>query len=223
MKNYLVSFFPTKQLRLIVGGLIAVSAFVGAYYVYGIYIYNRDLRAQASFAEGYELYEAALGVDLSSEKASSKEKTLWAEVEMAFNSGYNQFSSSTLAPFFLAFQAEALVRQGKLEDAIQTMKMMLAVLPKRSPFLGIYATKKALMLIDSSDEAQKKEGLEELIRVADDTNNGNRDMALYYLGNYYATVGDIAQAQERFKQLEEFGKQGKNPVPSPWASLVTIS
>jgi len=204
--------------RYIVIGVIAVLVSGLGFYGYRYTASSGEQRAHQLFAESYDLYEQALGQEYSKEK--KRDKALWQEVELAFKTAYSQYPNSYLAPFFLGFQAEALMYQGALSEAIKILDLMLALLKSNSPFYGVYAIKRALMKFDMPDEQMKISGLQELTKVAQDTNSLAQDEALYYVGEYYWSHGDIAQAQDAWRRLRAMSKQGKNHVPSPWFALV---
>ena len=158
--------------------LIAFAIVAGV--LIGLYAFEnvrnaRQARAQRAFAESYAIYEQAL----------SQDKTmpgLWEEAEMAFGAGYQAYQNSTLAPYFLAFKADALIHQGKLSDALDIMNQALLAIPLLSPWYGSFAVKRALLKIDMQDAAMIQEGMTELQNLAYDTNNNAQDEAIYYAG-----------------------------------------
>lgn len=210
-------FLTLKYWREITIGTALIVVFGGGYVGYQFFISSREQRAYKAFSESHDLYEQALASDFSPEQ---KSKGLWEEVELAFNTGYRQNASSKLAPFFLAFQAEALARQGKQSDALNVMNTLLSQLHTTSPFYGLYAAKRALMKLDMPTDAAKSEGINELKALAEDGFNQSRDAAMYYLGEYYWSQNNQAQALSYFKNIKDLGTQGKNPTPSPWLEIV---
>ncbi len=188
---------------------------------YGVYRYSsslREQRAYKAFAESHDFFEQVLAKDSSANVGESM--TLWGEVELAFKSGYAQNSRSSLAPYFLAFQAEALIHQGKLKDAIEVTDRMLGSLKKSSSLFSLYAVKRSLMKLDMPDEISKKEGLEELTNLANSEVNLNRDIALYYLGEYFWANNESKKARITWEYLQKMASVGKSPTPSPWFDLV---
>lgn len=66
----------------------------------------------------------------------------------------------------------------------------------------------------------RKRGLEELIKLANEELNPNRDMALYYLGEYYWSQNEPQKARISWQYLQDVAQFGKSPTPSPWFELV---
>jgi hypothetical protein len=196
-------------------GIVLLLGYVG----YGMYATSREQKAHRAFAEGVELFEQALSAQ-GSQEPETKQKMRWQEAEAAFKIGYKQYSSSRLAPFFLAFQSEASLHLGEVAQAIALLDAMLSTLGKSSPFYGPYAIKRALIQLDQSDAAEQKKGLESLKKLADDASLSSQDLALYHLGEYYNGHGSPALAQEAWKKLRDIGKDTKPPMPSPWADFV---
>jgi tetratricopeptide (TPR) repeat protein len=178
--------------------------------MFGYRWYNarRDMAAQYAFARAMEQFAQAQHTKTDS----------WAYVESAFKFGYEQHSSSNLAPYFLAFQAQALLNQGKQQEALDLLNKTIAMIPTSSPLISLYKTKKALVMIDSQDQTQHDAGLQELISMAHDAKNRYRDEAMYYLGLYYASLGDVEHARAEWNLLvQAFPAQGQ--VGSVYAEL----
>jgi hypothetical protein len=86
-----------------------------------------------------------------------------------------------------------------------------------SPLIAIYQTKLALLELDDSNAAVAQEGLNELRVLAQDAKNKNRDVALYYLAQYYLANEKADMAQQAFEQLKSL--QPADPAAqSPWAT-----
>lgn len=196
-------------------GIVLLIGYVG----YGMYATSREQRAHRAFAEGVELFEQALSAQ-GSQEPEVKQKMRWQEAEAAFKIGYKQYSSSRLAPFFLAFQSEASLHLGETAEALALLDAMLSTLGKGSPLYGPYAVKRSLIQLDQPDLELQKKGLESLKKLADDATLPSRDLALYHLGEYYNGHGSPALAQEAWKKLRDIGKSSQPPMPSPWADFV---
>ncbi len=208
-------FFQARVLGAVFAlGLIGAVGYYGHSYLSS----SREQQAYKAFSESHDFFEQAL----ASDDGKDKEKTLklWKDVALAFQTGYTQNKKSTLAPYFLAFQAEALIHQGELNQAVDVMNQMLGSLKKDSPFFGLYAAKRALMKLDMPDDAANKAGLEELLALANEEVNPHRDMALYYLGEYYWVNNEREKAHISWRYLANVAQFGKSPTPSPWFDLV---
>ncbi|MCK5632985.1 tetratricopeptide repeat protein [bacterium] len=187
--------------------LIASFVFYGGYRGYRWYISGKEAKAQKMFSESIQLFEEA-----------QKNKDQWNDVEGAFSLGYEQNSTSKLAPFFQLFQAQALVELDKKDEALALMIDALKVM-KNNPLLPFYQVKVALLKIDSQDATVQVAGLQELENLAYDDKNNSLDMALYYLGLYYFDKNNVEKTREAWQKLSDL-KVGPNAAQSPFTSLV---
>ena len=187
----------------IIAALVLVLC-AGAFAAYHWYSIHREEQAHKVFARSMEEFEQAVtGDDMSK----------WSSVEQAFAAGYKSYSSSSLAPYFLAFQAEAQVQQNKLEEARTTLANSLKHIAKSSPLYYLYATKLALMSMDAEDMSVHESGKKMLAQLADDQKNPQRDMALYYLGYCSFVAHDRENAEIAWSKLLQSG------ADSVWAHL----
>jgi len=181
---------------------IAVSAFWG----YRWWHRQREEGAQKALSEGIYAYQEAL---------QGKDDFAWGNVAMLFNVGHEQHSSSSLAPFFIMFNADALLRQGNRAEAIVKFEEAIKTLPKDSAFLNLYKTKLALVRLDDETSDISEQGLKELNELANNAENSNRDMALYYVGLYYWSQNNIDDAKVVWQKLVDTFKDEKIGA-SPW-------
>ena len=196
LNTVLSDLIQLRYVRLALVGVLALAVASGGWFVYK---WRSDIAqegAVSAFVECMEDYNRAV----SSAPGASK-KQLWSEVEIAFKTGYHQNKHASMSPFFLAFQAEACIRQGKLDEAITLMKEFMGRASKSSPAYYLYAMKFALMRLDSGDSSVKKQGLDDLVALAHDSKNPNADSALFSLGKYYASIGDNSSAREVWTEL----------------------
>jgi hypothetical protein len=128
-----------------------------------------------------------------------------------------------MAPYFLVMQADAMLGGNKKELKKQAMLLFdqaRSLLPKTSPLSYLYATKQALVSIDTyegnSDNADESWGVDQLKKLAIDAKNPQRDVALYYLGLYYSSKNQADQATATWKELVALHEGQK--TASPWAS-----
>jgi predicted Zn-dependent protease len=218
LDEHILAFFdisPSPKtrriMRLLSIGAMITAALAVSYWGYQLYAGNREKNAQKELAACMELYEKAAG--------AGEMATLWPSVEMACKLGHERYSGSSLAPYFLSYQADALIKQNKMDEAITIMNEMVHALSPRSPLYHVYATKHALMQMDATDNAVRAAGLLALEKLAADTNNEQRDEALYYLGLYHWHNNDASQAKEAWQTLMSL--PGSPEYNSPWISLVT--
>jgi len=153
--------------------------------VYRWYVEKREVAASYAFAQCMKSFEHA-----------KSDVSKWPGVLEQFEAGYKEHKSSTLAPYFLAYEAEVYLNMGNREQALQTLRSV--TIAKSSLLYGGYAVKTALLEIDIADAAV---GLQSLQDLAKDTHNSARDMALYYLGLYHWSQNDVAQAKIAWQDL----------------------
>lgn len=183
----------------------------GAWYVYHRYTLAQEYKAQTILAECLAEYTKAL----------HNHPENWPQVEQTLQQGYERSRSSSLAPFFLAFKAEALEHQNKFAEALNVMDAMINQLPASAPLKPLYVLKYTLMKIDGADQAVSTAGIGELESIANDASNPVHDNALYYLGMYYLNQKDLENAKKTFQRLVDEFKDTTKTV-SVWSQLAQI-
>jgi hypothetical protein len=180
----------SKYGRYVLIILVALGIILGIRMGYRWYDIKRNEAAQRAFSQAVAQFD----------KAQQAPVDMWGEVAMAFKLGYEQHSSSSLAPYFLAFQAQALLRQGHYREALD----LLDSVEKQgtpTPFARLYTIQKTLIKLDQEDTDTQEQGLQELLAIAQDAKNKYRDEALYYLGFYYWSRGDLVRAKAEWQLL----------------------
>lgn len=186
----------------------------GGWYGYRGYMRNKSQAASGFLLDYVHEYSAQKGQQVD-----------WAEVAQSFSSEANRYSYTALKPYFLVYEAEQLVRQGKKDEALATMQKAVAELPKQSPLLNLYKTTCALMQLDNV--AQRDAGVAALTELSTDTTNIYRDVAAYQLGLYYWITQNVAQAKTVWQELvDSFDQEHREMYPmqeklaqSPWLAL----
>ena len=200
--NYLGQY---RYLRYVVFGVALGALVVAAAFGYRYYVGRYTQQAQASLARSIALYERA-------ERENTKD--LWDSSEQAFSQGYTEFSGTALAPYFLAFQSEVALKQGRGAEARELLEKAMSQLATTSPLQSLYATKLALMQIDSNDPEIIKQGHTTLQALASNPKNQDRDTALYYQGLIAFDSGDRGAAEKAWNVLiETYG------ADSVWAQV----
>ncbi len=194
--------------------IFAILVIVGIAGFGGKYIY--DLRqakiqkfAQKTFSESMEVYKNAFALNTSNEITEKEKKGMWEETEIAFRTGYLQSKSSTLSPYFLAYQMQALIEQNKYDEAYEILKDAVNKIKKNNLFYYLYQTTLALFEIDNNET---QVGLDHLVQLASDKNNPFNDMANFYLGEYYWSINNLEKAKQYFEIIDS--QDSKNE--SPW-------
>lgn len=191
--------------------LACLTAFlvgVTVWFAYGWYTVNQGRKSQMILSECIDEYQKML---------ESKD-AVWSEVFLMNELGYEQAQASSLKPYFLVMEAQALARQGKVVEAINQLDQAEAAIPSNVPYKNYYHLTKALIQLDTQDVLVQQQGLSELQRLAHNESNIFQDAALYYLAEYYAAHDDFEKAQaERQLLLDGLNTTFKN---SPWATKV---
>jgi len=200
-----------KNFKLFLAGAAVVLIVGGGLWGYRYWMRYKEEAAQKAFSEGLYAYEEAL---------HSKDP-LWTNAEFIFNEGYKRYPTSRLAPYFLVFSSDVLLKQGKRQEAIDTLDKAIGLLPVDSPLIYLYKTKRVLIQLDDENQDVKKAALQVLVDLGYDEKNENRDMALYYIGLYHWSGNEMKEAQKVWEQLVESYKHEKLGA-SPWVSLAKI-
>jgi predicted negative regulator of RcsB-dependent stress response len=189
--------------------LIAFGASViitGLFFGYRWYVVYREREAQAVLAD--YIY-----------KAQTTPNASLAAMEQLFQEGAQKESSSHLEPYFLVFQANTLVKEGKLDEAIGIMEKAISHMSKDNVLLSLFEVKRALMQMDSTIAETQQAGLTKLTELAHNTANQYADMALYFLGHYYWSVNNLEEAKKIWQELIELQSKEQMGAPSPWVQL----
>lgn len=198
-------------------GLVGIGLFIavtGGVTLYRWHINRQQRLAQLAFSESLEVYHQAWAVDLTPELEAEK-LGLWEEVELAFKSAHEQNGSSTFGPFYVAFEAQAMAHQGKIQEAVDLLDKAMRALTKYPQFYYLFKTTQALILFEDKDQ---QKAIDALKAVAMDEKNPMAAMAYFYLGEYYLYQQDQAHAKEAFNKA--ITTQGNDVrFASPWMAL----
>ncbi|HEX4068828.1 MAG TPA: hypothetical protein VHX42_01895, partial [Candidatus Babeliales bacterium] len=108
--------------------------------------------------------------------------------------------------------------QDKKDEALLVLDKMIADMPG-SPVIALYEMERSLLQLDVDDAKLNEIGLETLQKLAQDKDNMYRDSAQYYLGRYYWSNNQIADARAIWQQLVDEQRDEKMS-PSPWVQQV---
>lgn len=201
--------FYHKHERAVLFGtfmLVAIIAGIGSYWWY-----RTDQQRQASFALIGSLEDFEKMISRPT-KPSSEAIT---DLEQAFLAGSSLYASTSFAFFFEAFAAEMHILKGNHAEALTLLEKSLGKLSHTSPFYYLYATKVALLQIDSADKEVRDRGHVALKELSENQHNPQRDMALYYRGNAALLAGNRDEAITLWSSLTRGAEKSL-----PWAHLV---
>lgn len=160
------------------------------------YRYYRSRVEQAAYKELAEAID-----EYSRMTTFAADDSKLAETERAFAAGAEEHRSSVLYPFFIAFQADALIRQGNLTEGAQLLDKAIDAMDAQHSLYHLYALKAALVKIDTKDAALEKRGRDQLNLLASNVANPLQDMALYYKALDADTRGEQDLARSTYKEI----------------------
>lgn len=144
----------------------------------------------------------------------------WKDVSAMCQSGYEKYGNTKVAPYILDIQVDALLAQDKKEEAMEILSMMLSKVGNHSPLYSLYKLKLGLLKTDIADDAIKTAGIQDLEQLAADTHNQYRDVAQFYLGNFYREQGQKDKAVTVWKELVAMNENlADKQSTSPWAAM----
>jgi hypothetical protein len=201
-----------KLVAIIKYSVLGIILVYPAYFLYNRYTLSKERKAHLYFAESYAEYDKALNADIKGVSGKNTESA-WQDACSHFQLSREKHSSTELSLYMAVFEAQCLVRLGKIAEAKSLLKENLVKL-EYSPYQNIYKTFEALLSIDYGDTAA---GYQQLKNLAFDVDNQARDMALYYLGTYELAQGNKDSAIHVFNMISNVAHI--NQVVSPWQEL----
>lgn len=194
-----------KYKKYVIAGAATIAIIVSAVIVYNLYDNHRNVRAHKEMLEALKVYEAPVIAATQAKNSDglwqfSSEQEKWNKVQDVFAKAYNNNRGAGIAPFFLTFQADALVYLGKWDEAVKVMNQAIGEMSSKE-LQAIYKVKVALIKLDSSNEAYKKEGLSQLLALAGEEKGFAHEHALYHAGMYFWCKKDFVQAKNFWQQL----------------------
>lgn len=183
------SFDRYGRILLIISTLMSFVIF--GFFGYRWYHQRLAQQAHKDLAEHIESYNKALSLNNPN----------WDTLEQAFSVGAQRYKRSALAPYFLAYQAQVLVEQQKVGQAVELLNKVIVQMSEKAPLYNYYALKRALLKLDTQNETVKKEGESELAKLAQSKDIAVRDMALYYRGIDALTNNNKQLAQDSWNEL----------------------
>src|SRR5262245_58907145 len=113
-------------------GILALAGLLAAgWFGYSWYVRNKEQAAYKELAESIDAYIKSTGYGYNLEKLVDSER--------AFGVGAQKHTSSRLHPFFLAYQADALIQQGKQKDAVALFDKLITEIDRKHPLYYLFA------------------------------------------------------------------------------------
>jgi predicted negative regulator of RcsB-dependent stress response len=199
-KNSLDTLFY-RYLKAILVIFVVFLLFFGLYFGRKQWISWRDQAAQKSLAKMSKRLKKYQDGTLDTSGIIELHAKIAAEKE--------QFSQATIAPYFLALQAQVFVQEGKLDQAAETLKSAIAM-TENVIIKSQLETARALILLDEAPE----QGIVVLQDLIAHEENPLRDVAQFYLGRYYWTHDNVELALVIWKDfLQEQAGHGVSQSP----------
>jgi predicted negative regulator of RcsB-dependent stress response len=169
----------------IIYGIIFIAIFVLSFWGYAYYKNYSRAVAHKDFIAALKCYDGVVGVTKYDDSgiSFSSENEKWQQTAKAFEEGYRAHRGSELAPFFLAFQSESLLKCGKRADALTLLRQAINLFSDKN-IRDIYKIKLALMLLDGGAKDVEL-GLNELKALSTQSDSAVHERVLYHLGLYY--------------------------------------
>lgn len=201
--------------------VVAVIVMAGSYVAYGWYQKRQNIKAFAALVEISKSYEQAVSkaAQLKDKPTEEQNENPWEDTQLLLEALGSAHSGSTLAPFFLMYEAElALQAEGDYDKACQLMEQGVRSLSKKSVYYDMFNLKRLKMLLDNPMENVRVGALKELQAMANHKENYYAQEALYTVGAYEAFHGNMQAAIAAWKTLAQEGQAEKALISSPWVS-----
>lgn len=220
-RNTSNSVLANKTTQLTAGVVIVALIGFGTYFGLTWRNSQKQQEAQRAFMDSFDSYKKATQLTYD-ERASEHGEELWDQVDQDFKAANDQFGGTTLSPYYTMFRAQAMVAKGQLKEGLALMSDVIKAVGNNPSYKYLYETTKALIQLDST--ATQSEGLNSLVKLSEEKANPIRDMAYYYLGEYYTSTNEKEKAQQAWKAGSALEKKGgaSYELPSPWAAYSTM-
>lgn len=227
-KNNITSYYTrlseqysAKYVKEATIGIGLLAALVGGYFLNSWYVKNREEQAFNAFSEiVFSLQQNEQIIQsLDPEKDKEKINQAYADILILIEALYKEHISSYLAPYFLALKSQIILEQtNNYQEALTLLDQALDGMDKKSDLGSLYYLKRIKMGFDSTDSKEQEKSLKALQALANDTTSVVQEEAQYVLGVYFASHGQIAQAQEVWKKLVDSSEEA-DLLKSSWIKL----
>lgn len=203
--------FVAKNKKQVLVGFAGVAILTVVAVGFSFYRTHVNEQAHKALLQALSYYDGSVRFSSEAEK--------WQKTEQVFKDGAQSYRGTHLGPVFLAYQSEALLNLGKHDEAIAILTRAVGMM-KNAAAKDFYRVKLALMMLDSSKEENKQQGLVALKEIANNTQSAAHEVALYQLGAYNWDRKNFAEAKSYWQMLlVKYGTDGSRQ-PSPYVELV---
>ena len=196
----------TKWVFLLV--LLGSGGF-GGWKAYSSYIKNKEQQAQVAFSHALDEYHHLV-------QATDAQDNRWDDLIASFRAVNHKFPNTVYGNFADVFIADITLRKGSVEESVMLFEQWIAKNSDKNPLYYMYKTRLALLYCDT---AKKQEGISLLQELANAEKNKQRDTAQFFLGYYYWTADDVAQARQIWQVLIDAQQAQPAEGKSPWAAI----
>jgi hypothetical protein len=196
--------YSAKYVKEATIGIGLLAALIGGYFLNSWYVKNREEQAFKDFSSIVSSMQQNEQIIQALDPQKDKEKIdqAYNDVLLLIDALYKEHVGSYLAPYFLALKSQIILEQtNNYQEAVTILDQALNGMDKKSDLGSLYYLKRIKMGFDSTDTKEQEKSFKELEILANDQTNVMQQEAQYLLGAYYASLGQITQAQEVWKKL----------------------
>lgn len=203
------SWIVQNYLVIIAATIIIIGMAGGIFFIYRWYNDYQMRAAQKVFARYLQEYK----------HATKQAPPAWERIADRLGVACQELDATPFGAYCLLYQSQALVELHKNDEAIDLLTRAIQTINQTSPLFFATKIKRALMMMDASAEQTREQGVAELIDLARNTDNPQRDISLYYVGQYYWSHDRLDDAKKVWQELLDVYRHEKS-APSAWVTLV---
>jgi hypothetical protein len=210
-------FYGIEKKYLTFAGYLMLAALLvgGSYLGYTSWRTSHNEKAQISLMESVNDLNTAVHAMGNAQVPELEVQQLFKSVKTDMEIGYSKYKWSSLAPFFLVYQAQAMTYLNEKEEAYSLMQKAVGHFSSSSPYHMMYSIQVALRALDLG---KLQEG-ESQLKVLAASKNDMADMAAYYLAHYYLEHDNKAKGKELLKSIVERAKKSSENGLMPFQQL----
>lgn len=181
----------------------------GGWKVYGSYVKNKEQQAQVAFSHALDEYHLLV-------QSAGTDDSRWDDLVTSFKAVAQKFPNTVYGSFADVFVSDIALQKGSTEESIALLEEWIAKNSEKNSLYYLYKTRLALLYCDTQ---KVQDGVALLQELAALDKNKQKDMAQFFLGYYYWSTNDIAQAKQVWQLLIDGNKTQAPEGASPWAAI----